>query len=601
MAGRTLAASAALLSLCTAGAAAEWTAVGQPSGGQHHSGFPLRLESGTFGSRKLSPRWERPLEQVLRTGTVYELEIKARALHAGSGGPTALKAVVGRITDGEREILLQCGPVLSGKAETFTVPFIVGKDVPAAEARIGLIHGFGPSAIEVGEVRIRELGSDRPLNAYTRSGRWYEGQEADAGWRRKADHRTGTFSIEVIDDSGQPLPDARVIVEQQKHAYRFGTAVNSTLWKFMAPGAESNAVLRSDFEDFRRSAGRTGMTFREGQDAVRTYFETLKSDFNYVVFENALKWQAWSGDWGGFRREDIFELIDWLHAQEIEVKGHALVWPDWRHSPNHVKATADRPEQLNRLVHAHITEIGHATAGKVAAFDVLNEAFSCHDYMDVMGREVVVGWFRQARSVLPDVQLNVNEFLLLANGGQWSEKLDFQDRLVGELLAADAPLDAIGFQSHFRHTFLTSPLRIWELCDRFGRHGLPLVVSEFDVNLPDEKLQAQFTRDFLTAWFAHPSTTAFTQWGFWQGSHWLPYGGLYDLDWRMKPNAEAYRDLVFNLWWTGHEEGRCDARGRVELEGFLGTYRVSVHAAGKEKVLEQVELGREGTDLTVRL
>ena len=392
-----------------------------------------------------------------------------------------------------------------------------------------------------------------------------------------------------------------MIAEQRRHAYRFGTAVNSTLWRYMAPGAGSDAALQGEFEYYRKSSGRTGLTFRRRQDEIRTYFDTLRSDFNYVVIENALKWQAWSGEWGGFRREDIFELIDWLHANNIEVKGHALVWPDWRNSPAVAKRMKDNPEQLNRLVHAHITDIGSSMNGRVAVFDVLNEAFSCHDYMDIMGRDVMPGWFRQARAVMPGVQLNVNEFLLLANGGQWAEKLDFYDQLVSDLLAAEAPLGGIGFQSHFRHAHLTGPRRIWELCDRFARHGLPLVVSEFDVSLPDEQLQAQYMRDFLTAWFAHPATHEFTQWGFWQGSHWLPHAGLYDWDWRMKPIAEAYRDLVFSQWWSGREEGSADTEGRVDLNGFLGTYRISVYAMGREKVLEDVVLRKDGTALTIRL
>jgi GH35 family endo-1,4-beta-xylanase len=237
----------------------------------------------------------------------------------------------------------------------------------------------------------------------------------------------------------------------------------------------------------------------------------------------------------------------------------------------------------------------------VVAVDVLNEPFNNRDLMDILGDDVMAEWFRQAREVLPDALLNINDFLLMANGGRWTEKLDYYDRLVGRLLKAGAPLDQIGFQSHFRHTFLTEPERIWELCDRFALHGLPLVSSEFDVNLADEKLQADYTRDFMTAWFAHPSTSAFLFWGFWQDSHWLPYGGLYDRDWRMKPNARAYRDLVYNQWWSGWEEAETDADGRVELRGFLGDYRITVYAAGRETVLDDITLEKDGTSLCIRL
>ncbi len=584
-------------------AAREWVAVGAPAG--EGSVEQLRLAPQPFAYKKMEPRWERAPQMELRAGTVYQLEISARAIDPA--GTTALRAVVARRSPkGKLKSLFRCGPVLGATNETFTAPFTVSENISADELRIVLVHGYGESAIAVEQARITDLGSEKPLTAHVRTGRWYAGQEPDAAWRKQAEamiatHRMGSFDIQLLDSRGDPVEDGRVVVEQRSHAYRFGTAVNSTLWHWMAEDAASNPQLQSEFEAYRRTSGRTELTFARRQAEVRKYFEILKADFNYAVFENALKWEAWSGDWGGFRHEDTLALIDWLHANGLEVKGHALVWPGWGNAPKFVKPLADRPEALNRVVHAHITDVGSAMNGKVVVFDVLNEAFNNHDFMDVMGNEVMAGWFEQADAVLPDAQLNVNDFLLMGNGGQWTDKLDFYDNLVGGLLEEGAPLEGIGFQSHFRHTHLTAPQRIWELCNRFGRHGLPLVCSEFDVDLPDEQLQAAYTRDFLTAWFAHPDTTAFLQWGFWQDSHWLPYAGLYDRDWRMKPNARAYRDLVFNQWWSGREEIRSGADGKAALRGFLGTYRVTAYANGREVVLENIELKKDGTSLSIQL
>ena len=582
----------------------EWIAVGTPSGTGSQQQL-LRLAPQPFAYKKMEPRWEQSPGMELRTEAVYELEVVARSIDPV--GTTALRAVVARRKpDGTLKTLFRCGPVLGTTNETFTAPFSVSEAVSADELRIFLVHGYGDAPIEVEHARITHLDSEKPLSAHVRTGRWYAGQEPDAAWRKQAHamiatHRMGAFTVQLLDSQGEPIGNGRVIVQQQSHAYRFGTAVNSTLWRWMAEGAVTHPQLQSEFEDYCRESGRTELTFAQRQAEIRKYFEILKSDFNYAVFENALKWQAWSGDWGGFYKKETFELIDWLHTNGLEVKGHALVWPGWGNAPRFVKSLADRPEALHRLVHAHITDIGSALHGKVVAFDVLNEAFNNHDFMDVMGNEVIAGWFVQADAVLPDAQLNVNDFLLMGNGGQWTEKLDFYDNLVGGLLAEGAPLDGIGFQSHFRHTHLTAPQRIWELCNRFGRHGLPLVCSEFDVDLADETLQAAYTRDFLTAWFAHPGTTAFLQWGFWQDSHWLPYAGLYDRDWRMKPNARAYRDLVYNQWWSGWEEARSDVDGKVNLRGFLGTYRVTAYANGREVVLENIELKKGGTSLSIQL
>ncbi|VGO19259.1 endo-1,4-beta-xylanase [Pontiella sulfatireligans] len=605
--------SAALLSsLCGyAEGAGEWDFVSRvrnENAQPQRQALPVRLEPRSSGIMEYGPRWERPCAEAFKANEVYMLSVRARAIDPQAVGSVALKLAVsspGKIRGKVRPVF-RCGPVLSAEWETFSAPFSVPEDAAPGSLSLFLVHGWGDAAVEVADVQIENLGSEKPLQAYARKGRWYAGQEADAAWRLEAQsmiasNRMGTFSVQVLDAQGEPVKNARVVIEQQRHAYRFGTAVNSLLWRWIAPDAASNPQLQAEFKAYRAESGRKGLTFAQRQAEIQKYFEVLKADFNYAVFENALKWEAWSGAWDGFRQEDTFALTDWLHASGLDVKGHALVWPGWGHAPAWTKKMADRPEALNRLVHAHITDIGAAMNGRVAAFDVLNEAFNNHDYMDVMGSEVVGDWFRQADAVLPDAQLNVNDFLLMANGGYWTEKLDFYDALVGRLLDEQAPLEGIGFQSHFRHSFLTGPQRIWVLCDRFGRYGLPLVCSEFDVDLADEELQAAYTRDFLTAWFAHPDTQAFLQWGFWQDSHWLPYAGLYDRDWRMKPNAKIYRDLVYNQWWTGREEARSSDDGRVELRGFLGNYRITAHASGRKVVLENIELKKDGASLSMKL
>ncbi len=573
-----------------------------------HQVLPVRLEPRSNGVLKFEPRWERPCAEALKSNEIYKLTVRARAVGSGAVGSTALKVAVGspNLIRGKIRPVFKCGPVLSSEWEVFTAFFSLSDTTSTNKLSLFLVHGWGDAVVEVQEVQLESVGADKPLNAYAWKGRWYAGQEPDAAWRAEAEamiatNRMGTLIVQVIDGQGEPLSEARVVIQQQRHAYRFGAAVNSQLWRWIAPGAESDPQLRGAFELYRNESGRKELTFAQRQSEVRKYFEVLKSDFNYVVLENAMKWEAWSGNWDGFSKTHTFALIDWLHTNGFEVKGHAFVWPSWNHSPDWTEGMADRPEALNRSVHAHITDLGAAMNGKVVAFDVLNEAFNNHDFMDVMGNEAMAGWFEQARHVLPDAQLNVNDFLLMSNGGHWTEKLDFYDQLVERLLSEKAPLEGIGFQSHFRHSFLTGPERIWELCDRFGHHGLPLICSEFDVDLANEALQAAYTRDFLTAWFAHPDTQSFVQWGFWQNSHWLPHAGLYDRDWRMKPNAKAYRDLVRGAWWIDREEARTDDAGQMSLRGFLGDYRVTVYANGREVVLENIKLKKSGTALSIRL
>jgi len=562
------------------------------------SGAPLQIPAVKEGEP-----FQVTLSEPLAAGVVYRLSFSARAL---SDESAVLQLGIGPLIKNKKASILSCGPVLSTEWELFSVPFTVLKDSGAGELPVFAQYGWGTADAELRDVRIEDFGSVKPLNAYVRTGRWYAGQNRDAAWRAEAEtriekYRKGDLTIRVIDSRGQPREGVRVIAEQQSHAYRFGTAVNSLLYRWIATDAHLDRTLQAAFEEYRRTSGRSELTFAERQAEIQRYFKVLESNFNFAVLENALKWEAWSGAWGGFQREDTMELIDWLTARKIGVKAHTLVWPGWNHVPAFLKSLKNDPGALRRVIDAHITDMGLSLNGKVKTVDVLNEAFNNSDLMKVLGDEEMAAWFKRAKAAFPDTQLNVNEFLLMANGGQWAEKLDFYEGLAGRLLDAGAPLEGLGFQSHFRHTHLTSPERIWELCDRFSRFGVPLISSEFDVNLPDEKLQAEYTRDFMTAWFAHPATTTFMLWGFWQDSHWLPYGGLYDRDWREKPNARAYRDLVFEQWWSGWEEALTSADGQVSLRGFLGTYRVSIYADGIEKTIEDVAVTQEGTTLTIHI
>jgi hypothetical protein len=71
-------------------------------------------------------------------------------------------------------------------------------------------------------------------------------------------------------------------------------------------------------------------------------------------------------------------------------------------------------------------------------------------------------------------------------------------------------------------------------------------------------------------------------WGFWEGANWIPQSALWKRDWTPTPAAHAYRDLIFNQWWT-RWEGRADAAGVCRVPAFYGTHRVTT-AAGQQLV-----------------
>jgi hypothetical protein len=119
------------------------------------------------------------------------------------------------------------------------------------------------------------------------------------------------------------------------------------------------------------------------------------------------------------------------------------------------------------------------------------------------------------------------------------------------------------------------------------------------MNVSDEKLQADYTRDMMTAVFSHPSTEGIIMWGFWDTRHWLGNSPLYHKDWTLKPSGQAWMDLVFNQWWT-HTTVTTDATGHCGTRAFLGDYEI-VATHGTSKASTKSKLTTSGTNVQIVL
>jgi len=129
--------------------------------------------------------------------------------------------------------------------------------------------------------------------------------------------------------------------------------------------------------------------------------------------------------------------------------------------------------------------------------------------------------------------------------------------------------------------------------------GLPVQITEFDVNTPDQELQADYTRDFLIACYSHPCVTGFTMWGFWQKAHWKPDAAMYNADWTPKPNAAVWTDLVTKQWRTNITE-LSNGKGTITSRGHMGAYEITV-TKGKKQVKSTYQLSKTSTPAIIKL
>jgi GH35 family endo-1,4-beta-xylanase len=260
------------------------------------------------------------------------------------------------------------------------------------------------------------------------------------------------------------------------------------------------------------------------------------------------------------------------------------VWPGWNNLPRGLRALAKEPTKLRSEIDKHIATVVGATKGKVVHWDVVNEPYDNHDLLDILGNEVMADWFKEARAADPRAKLFINDYAILSGGGGATPHRDHYEKTIRMLLDKGAPLDGIGMQGHFGNS-LTSPEDLQQILDRFAKFNKPIWVTEYDVNLDDEALAGEYTRDFYTTLFSHPAVAGIVMWGFWDGSQWKNNAPLYRRDWSLKPAGEVYRDLVKKLWHT-EQSLHTDDQGTVSLRGFLGNYDIVVTAKGQTKTVK---------------
>ena len=454
----------------------------------------------------------------------------------------------------------------AGKQWTrFDLPFRAADNYAVGEAVMNLRLGYAPQTVEVGGISLTNYGANVDFNSLPATKLTYKGAEPDAPWRREAAARIekirkGDLNIIVRDANGKPVEGAEVIVKQTRQQFAFGSAVSAK-------------ALASD------------------DPADAKYREMVKTLFNRIVFENDLKWDKWSAD-----RETPQRALQWLRDNNIEARGHVLVWPSWRHSPAQLKQLENDPAALRATIEDHIKDEVGTLRGQLHDWDVENEPYSNHDIIDLLGKPVQADWFKLAHQADPNAKLYLNDYGILAAGGKDAAHQQHFEETIAQLQKAEAPINGIGIQGHFGSD-LTPPARMIEILDRYAKFGLPIQVTEFDVQVPNEQLQADFTRDFLTAMFSHPAVNGVVMWGFWEGRHYAPGAALWRRDWSVKPNGAAWLDLVQRQWMT-NVLAKTDAQGTLATRAFLGDYQITVNVGG-QKLEKTVALENAGELRTV--
>ncbi|MBN1998061.1 endo-1,4-beta-xylanase [candidate division KSB1 bacterium] len=427
----------------------------------------------------------------------------------------------------------------------FFVPFKCADTYASGAAHANFRLGYAPQIIQIGGVQLINYKKTLDIENLPKTSISYAGMESDALWRKEAaaridQYRKGDIKIIVKTGPGLAVDNAQISVKMQKHAYKFGSAV-----------AASRLMENS-------------------QDAKK-YREVILNYYNRVVMENDLKWAPWEDT---NRRTMTLEALDWLRDNDIEIRGHCLVWPGWSRMPDDLEEHKDDLAYLTTRVNEHILEEVDALKGYLVDWDVINEPYWNHDLMDLLGDDIMIDWYKTANSMDSNTHLYLNDNNIISAAGLDKTHQEHFYNTVQFLLDNNAPIHGLGTQCHFGNN-VTPPVRILEILNRLAEFGLEIQTTEFDIDSQDSELQTAYTRDFMTAYFSHPATVGIIMWGFWAGQHWKPEAALYDENWNIQPHGQAWLDLVTKEWWTD-ETGLTNPLGEYQSRGFLGDYQFQV-------------------------
>ncbi|MEV4269597.1 endo-1,4-beta-xylanase, partial [Micromonospora aurantiaca (nom. illeg.)] len=142
-----------------------------------------------------------------------------------------------------------------------------------------------------------------------------------------------------------------------------------------------------------------------------TYSTIAAREFNMITAENEMKPDALQPNQGQFNFSSGDQIYNWATQRGLQVRGHTLAWhaqqPAWM---QRLSGSSLRTAMIN-----HINGVMAHYRGKLAAWDVVNEAFNedgsrRQSNLQGTGNDWIEVAFRTARAADPSVKLCYNDY-----------------------------------------------------------------------------------------------------------------------------------------------------------------------------------------------
>lgn len=239
-----------------------------------------------------------------------------------------------------------------------------------------------------------------------------------------------------------------------------------------------------------------GVAVASGRLGDSTYATIANREFNSVTAENEMKIDATEPQRGQFNFTAADRVYNWAVQNGKEVRGHTLAWhsqqPGWMQSLS--------GNDLRQAMVGHINGVMAHYKGKIAQWDVVNEAFADgssgarrDSNLQRSGNDWIELAFRTARAADPSAKLCYNDY----NVENWTwAKTQAMYSMVRDFKQRGVPIDCVGFQSHFNSgSPYNSNFRT--TLQNFAALGVDVAVTELDIQGASPTTYANVVNDCL--------------------------------------------------------------------------------------------------------
>ncbi|MFG2166373.1 non-reducing end alpha-L-arabinofuranosidase family hydrolase [Micromonospora chersina] len=256
-----------------------------------------------------------------------------------------------------------------------------------------------------------------------------------------------------------------------------------------------------------------GTAIAAGRLNDSTYNTIAAREFNMITAENEMKPDATEPNQGQFNFSSGDQIYNWATQRGLKVRGHTLAWhaqqPPWMQN---MQGSTLRNAMIN-----HINGVMAHYKGKLAAWDVVNEAFNedgsrRQSNLQGTGNDWIEVAFRTARAADPSVKLCYNDY----NIENWSYgKTQGVYRMIQDFKSRGVPIDCVGLQTHFTGGS-SLPSNFQTTLSSFAALGVDVALTEVDVTNASTSQYAGLTQACINV----PRCIGITVWGVRDSDSW---------------------------------------------------------------------------------